>query len=312
MNISNNSKEKKLYSSKILYKAPNIYETYKRMKQNKNISFSELNTSRSSIEGINKIDYNISTKNNEKNFTFNNKNNLTDRNIQKNDKQKKVQIKPHLSYLGFLESKGFAFVSNEPRFKWQNTYNYNYPTGINTFQRTKKHFKINFDDYSKMEYEYKRQKKYIYSPSNDSSLNLTKRVLNTDENHNNNDEELIIKKNKKRKNVKKFLNVGGIMSLLKKTPLKQEFKGVKRIKRKNSYDLNLFGKDYAKFELPKTVKRHFKDKNVDNDIFGLHKFKSFDNIKPKENKSCSKYKKYIEINPVNWNIINYKNFYGKK
>ena len=53
MNISNNSKEKKLYSSKILYKAPNIYETYKRMKQNKNISFSELNTSRSSIEGIN-------------------------------------------------------------------------------------------------------------------------------------------------------------------------------------------------------------------------------------------------------------------
>ena len=58
MNISKNSKEKKLYYTKILYKATNIYETYKRMKQNKNISFSELNTSRSSIDGINKqIDY---------------------------------------------------------------------------------------------------------------------------------------------------------------------------------------------------------------------------------------------------------------
>ena len=312
MNISKNSKEKKLYSSKILYKAPNIYETYKRMKQNKNISFSELNTSRSSIDGINKqIDYNLTTKNNEKNFNFNNQINLTDRNIQNNKKTKNVQNKPHLSYLGFLESKGFAFVSNEPRFKWQNTNNYNYPTGINTFQRTKKHFKMNYDDYSKMEYEYKRQKKYVHSPSNDYSLNLTKRVLNTDEN-NKNDEELFVKKIKKKKNVKKFLNVGGIMSLLKKTPLKQEFKGVKRIKRNNSYDLNLFGKDYAKYELPKTNKKHFKDKNVDNDIFGLHKFKSFDNIKYKESKSFKKYKKYIEINPINWNIINYKNFYGKK
>ena len=146
MNISNNSKEKKLYSSKILYKAPNIYETYKRKKQNKNIFLSELNTSLSSIEVINRqIDYNIGTKNNKKNFNFN-----------KNE--------PHLSYVEFLESKGFAFVSNDQRFKLQNINNYNYPTGINTFQRKKKYFKINYNDYSKMEYEYKRQKNIFILP----------------------------------------------------------------------------------------------------------------------------------------------------
>jgi len=102
------------------------------------------------------------------------------------------------------------------------------------------------------------------------------------------------------------------MLLLNKTPLNQEFKGIKKIKRNNSYELNLFGKDYSKFELPKTDRKHFNDKKVDNIIFDLKKFKSLDNVKYKENKRYKKYKKYVEINPINWNIIKYKNFYGKK
>jgi len=52
-----------------------------------------------------------------------------------------------------------------------------------------------------MEYKYKRQKKYVYSPSNNNSLNLIKRVFNTDEN-NKNVEELIFKKIKKIKILK--------------------------------------------------------------------------------------------------------------
>ena len=84
--------------------------------------------------------------------------------MQNNEKQKKITNKPHLSYLRFLESKVFAFVSHDQRFKRQNINNYNYPTCINTFQRKKIHFKINYNDYSKMEYEYKRQNNIFILP----------------------------------------------------------------------------------------------------------------------------------------------------
>ena len=58
---------------------------------------------------------------------------------------------------------------------------------------------------------------------------------------------------------------------MKKTPLKEKIKGVKRIKKNNSYELNMFRNDYAKFEMPTNVKKHFIEKNIDNDIFGLKK-----------------------------------------
>ena len=60
-----------------------------------------------------------------------------------------------------MESKGFPFTSNEQRFKWQNNENHRFPTGINTFQKTKKHIHINYDN--EKVFDYKRGKKYIYS-----------------------------------------------------------------------------------------------------------------------------------------------------
>ena len=255
-----NNKEKQLYSLKILYKAPNIYETYKRMQQSKIISLSELNTSRTSLEGLTKR-----TKNNEQTYFINNYTyNPKDKNRSLEIKQEKkiIKNKPHLSHLEYLKDQGFPFVSNEERFKWQNTDNHNYPSGINTFYKGKRHIKISY--VPKMEYDYKRQKKYIFSPSNNYSFEKTKRVLNTDEKE---IDEIINKKKKTVKNYQKFVNVGGIIELMKKTPLKVNIKGVKRIKKNNSYDLNLFGKDYAKLEKPITARKYFRDKNADNDIF---------------------------------------------
>lgn len=313
--FSKKNKEKQLYSSKILYKAPNIYETYKRMIKNKNINLSELNTSRTSIDGLsNNINNNMTARNNEYKYNLFNRIDLKNKNIKSNEEmQKKIKKnKPHLSYLGFLESKGFSFHSNESRFKWQNTDNYNYPTGINTFQRTKKHVKINCD--SNMEYKYKRQKKFIFSISNDNSFEHTQRVLNTYTNNINDriDGDISLNKSKKKINFQKFVNVGGVAELLKKTPLKENIKGVKRIKRTKSYELNLFGNNYAKFEMPRKVKKHFIDKNIDNDIFGRKKHNSMDKTKSKGRKLFKKFKNYIDINPINWHLINYNNFYGKK
>ena len=282
---SRKNKEKQLYSSKILYKAPNIYETYKRMVKTKNIPICELNTSHSSIDGLSKrTDNNMTTRNSKPRYNLIN---LIDSNGKvkvHEEKEKKIKKnKLYLSYLGFLESKGFGFFSNEQRFKWQNTENYNYPTGINTFQRTKKHINISYG--SKKEYQYKRQKKYIISSSNDNSFEQTQRVININRNNKKDaDEYFPYKKIKKGINLQKFVNVGGIAELLKKTPIKEKIKGVKRIKKNNSYELNLFGNDYAKLEIPTNVKKHFIEKNIDNDIFGLKKFKSMDNKDYKERK----------------------------
>ena len=154
------NREKQLYSSKILYNAPNIYEAYKRMQLNKNISLSELNTSRSSLEFLSKrIKNNLTTKNNYQkiNFIYNINSKNINRSLEIKEGKKIIKNKPHFSYIRYLESKekGYPFVSNEQRFKWQNTDNYNYPTGINTFNKGKKHLKILYD--TKMEFNYKRQ-----------------------------------------------------------------------------------------------------------------------------------------------------------
>jgi hypothetical protein len=245
------------------------------MVKTKNIPISELNTSRSSIDGLSKrTDNNMTTRNSKPRYSLINFIDSNEKVKVHEEKEKKIKKnKLYLSYLGFLESKGFDFFSNEQRFKWQNTENYNYPTGINTFQRTKKHIYISYD--SKKEYQFKRQKKYIISSSNDNSFEQTQRVLNTNRNNKKDkkevNEDFLCGGSKKRINLQKFVNVGGIAELLKKTPLKEKIKGVKRIKKNNSYELNLFRNDYAKFEMPTNVKKHYIEKNIDNDIFGLKK-----------------------------------------
>ena len=289
---SGKNKEKQLYSSKILYKAPNIYETYKRMVKTKNIPLSEQNTSRSSLDGlsIGIENNNMTARNNERKYNLKNFIDSYEKKIDNNEKKNKniIKNKPYLSYLGLLESKGFTFFSNEQRFKWQNAYNFNYPTGINTFPKTKKHINAIYD--SKLEFKYKRQKKYILSASKYNSFEYTQRVLNTDRNSLKEKMEGNGYKKSKKINFQKFVNIGGIAELLKKTPIKEKMKGVKRIKKNNSYELNLFGNDYAKFEMPSKVKKHFTDKNIDGDIFGIKKYKSIDVRDYKERKICRKFK----------------------
>lgn len=299
------NREKQLYSSKILYNAPNIYETYKRMQLNKNISLSELNTSRSSLEFLSKrIKNNLTTKNNYQkiNFIYNINSKNINRSLEIKEGKKIIKNKPHFSYIRYLESKekGYPFVSNEQRFKWQNTDNYNYPTGINTFNKGKKHLKILYD--TKMEFNYKRQKKFVFSPSNNNSFEKTKRVLNIDKKE---IYGMLDKKKKKLRNYQKFVNVGGIIELMKKTPLKDNIKGVRRIKRNNSYELNLFGKDYGKFEKPTSFRKHFIDKNIEHDIFGIKKLNSLGNINYNRKDFCKKYNSHMNRNPINWHIIDF-------
>lgn len=299
----NKNKEKKMYYNKLLYKAPDCYETYKRMLKNQK-ALSDLSTSRTSLEGISDRG-NITTRHKLPKYNhYIHVDIIPESKIIKNKK-----IKINLPYLGYLDSKGYPFTSNEQRFKWQNTENYSYPTGINTFQKSKKHIKIKYNNQE--EFAYKRGKKFIFSESNDNSFNRTQRVINAEINEKTDDKNL--NKTRKKINLQKFLNVGGISNLIKNTPLKVPFKGVKRIKRKFSYELNLFGNDYPKFELPKTNKKHFLDKNHDNDIFNYKNNKSMDNIK--KDRFCFKKNNnnylltniiYRKINNVN----NYNNFYG--
>lgn len=267
----NQNKEKKIYYSKLLYKAPDCYETYKRMLKNQK-AISDLSTSRTSLEAINDIENNTIRYIPKNNRYINKETTIPE--SKKIIKNKKIKI--NLPYLGFLESKGFPFTSNEQRFKWQNNENHRFPTGINTFQKTKKHIHINYDN--EKVFDYKRGKKYIYSELNDNSFNKTQRVINPDIKDKIFDKDLL-KIKRKKINLKKFVNSGGINTLLKTTPLKIPFKGVKRFKRNFSYELNLFGNDYPIFELPKTTKKHFLDKNKDNDIFNYKINNSMDNIK---------------------------------
>lgn len=298
------NKEKQIYSSKLLYKAPNIHETYKRMLKSQKYCLSALDTSQS-FEGIvNQSDGNITDflTPRPRYIPINSNKNIQILKEEKKNNEINKANNYKLSYLGFLKSKGFPFKYDEQRFKWQNTH-------INSFQRTKKHFPINIE--SKEEFKYKRQKKKInLSTVNDNSFRKTSHDILNIEINNKNDKKIIEKKHKKgKKYFQKFLNIQnpkGLAGLIKKTPLKETFKGVKRIKRLNSYELNLFGKDYPKFEIPKTCKKHFIQGNDDNDIFDLRP-KSTNNIKNKERKTGKKYEvNGIDINPISWRILNHK------
>ena len=307
----NQYKEKQVYCSKLLNKAPDIYETYKRMVQKS--SFSNLNTSHASLETISKpIDNDVLKKNYKTKY---NPNNNTNNSKKKNFRNKNNEIiidKPHLSYLGFLKAKGYPFFYNEKRFQWQNLEGNNYPGAINTLPNPRK--KIKLKNCSQKEFKVKRAKKCVPSALNDMCFNRTRRVISAEANDQ--DGDYFSKRHKKNPNLKKyqkFLNAGegGMANLINKTPLKYNYRGIKIVKRCNSYDLNLFVKNYAKNQLPR-VRKHFVQKDDVREILNFNKSKSMDYFTTRENKSCRRFKNKIYINPINWRINNYCNFYGKK
>ena len=285
------NRKKQLYSSKIFSIAPEVYETYKKMQKSQSNLCSSLNTSQTSLETINRIPDNfaINKKNSSKYKPINNQ--------KSNKNNKNKNTKPHLSYIGFLKSKGYPVITNEKRFKWQNLEHNDYPTGTTVFHKIKRNYKNNN---CKEEYKFKKAKKCVPYEWSDMSLNKTKRVFNTDINDKNNDDIF----NKSQKSLK-FEKIDGLRSLIKKTPLKYDYKGIRILKKSNSLDLNLFIKDYAINDIPK-VRKHFAQKDKVKDIC-FNSNKSMDSIKI--GKCCKQFKKYIGVNPLNWRIFNYKNFY---
>ena len=277
---------KQLYSSKLLYQDGNIYEVYKRMTKNKKNSFSNQTTSQTSLETINRSKE---------------KHNINKRKIQKNNHKNinSVDInRPHLSYTQFLKSKGIPFGTMEKRFRWQDLGHTNYPTGMNTFKTTSKHYK-NYSNISKDEIKFKRQKKNTLFPWSDISLNTTKRVLLTNMGKDKDFNDYILKRHKKYYKNETDRIFGKAMNLrvmFLKTPLNYNYRGIKIVKKNKSCDLNLFREDYAKFELPK-VRKHFAhlDDHV-KDIIYFKNNKSMDDINYNRGNKGKKYNNNVNIN----------------
>lgn len=291
------SNYKKIYFSKLLFTDPKIYETYKKMKYTTKVAYSNQNTTHTSLETINsppKIEFIYKKNNNKINRNQNQKTKISKNNEIKKDK-------PYLSYLEFLKTKGYTF-NKEKRFIWQNLEEKSYPTGMNTFPKTSKFIKINnyfengFEGFYNKKFdivEKRRRKKHIFLSSNDISFNRTKRVLFTE--IDDKSTSYIERRHKKSSTIDKFYNniKGGMASLINKTPLNINNRGIKIVKRNNSSELNLFRNDYGQFELKK-VRKHFPPRL--NDIFGLRKNHSIDNLRRKR----GDYRK--AINPINWRI----------
>ena len=326
MDFHNQNKNKHLYSTKLSRAAPEIYETYQKMKYNQKISYSNQNTSQTSLETIKhpSDNYNYITKY----YIVQNNLNTINQNQSNNTKKSRIQRinadKPHLSYLGFIKQKGFPFAQ-EKRFKWQNLNEHNYPSAMITFPNISRHYKIKsyfqkgfkgfYDMKNKDIVEKKSHKKHIQLPSNDISFNRTRRVLDTSIDDKSTD--YFERRHKKCSSIDKysrFVNCGGgVAAIIRKTPWKINNRGIKIVRRNRSSDLNLFRDDYSqsldRIELSK-VRKHFIPK--DNDIFGLKKNKSMDYINTNFNGDTNKKQNNVEINYWNLKNNNYNNLNGKK
>ena len=324
MDFHNQNKNKQLYSTKLSTVAPDIYETYQKMKYNQKISYSNQNTLQTSIETIRypSDNYSYTTKY----YLVQNNLNTISQNQSNNTKKGRIHRinadKPHLSYLGFIKQKGLPFAQ-EKRFKWQNLNEHNYPSSMVTFPNISRHYKIKsyfqkgfkgfYDEKNKDIVEKRSHKKHIQLPSNDISFNRTRRVLDTSIDDKSTD--YFERRHKKYSSIDKYnryVNCGrGVAAIIRKTPWKIFNKGIKIVKRNRSTDLNLFRDDYSqsldKLEFSK-VKKHYAQK--DHDIFGLKKNKSMDYINL--NDDINKQKNNADINYINWKINNYNDLNGKK
>jgi hypothetical protein len=324
MDFHNQNKNKQLYSTKLSTAAPDIYETYQKMKYNQKISYSNQNTLQTSIETIRypSDNYSYITKY----YLVQNNLNTISQNQSNNTKKGRIHRinadKPHLSYLGFIKQKGLPFAQ-EKRFKWQNLNEHNYPSSMVTFPNISRHYKIKsyfqkgfkgfYDEKNKDIVEKRSHKKHIQLPSNDISFNRTRRVLDTSIDDKSTD--YFERRHKKYSSIDKYnryVNCGrGVAAIIRKTPWKIFHKGIKIVKRNRSTDLNLFRDDYSqsldRLEFSK-VKKHHAQK--DHDIFGLKKNKSMDYINL--NDDNNKQKNNADINYINWKINNYKDLNGKK
>jgi hypothetical protein len=324
MDFHNQNKNKQLYSTKLSTAAPDIYETYQKMKYNQKISYSNQNTLQTSIETIRypSDNYSYTTKY----YLVQNNLNTISQNRSNNTKKGRIHRinadKPHLSYLGFIKQKGLPFAQ-EKRFKWQNLNEHNYPSSMVIFPNISRHYKIKsyfqkgfkgfYDEKNKDIVEKRSHKKHIQLPSNDISFNRTRRVLDTSIDDKSTD--YFERRHKKYSSIDKYnryVNCGrGVAAIIRKTPWKIFNKGIKIVKRNRSTDLNLFRDDYSqsldRLEFSK-VKKHHAQK--DHDIFGLKKNKSMDYINL--NDDNNKQKNNADINYINWKINNYKDLNGKK
>jgi hypothetical protein len=324
MEFHNQNKNKQLYSTKLSTAAPDIYETYQKMKYNQKISNSNQNTLQTSIETIKypSDNYSYITKY----YLVQNNLNTINQNQFNNTKKNRIhrikEDKPHLSYLGFIKQKGLPFA-HEKRFKWQNLNEHNYPSAMINFPNISRHYKIKsyfqkgfkgfYDMKNKDIVERNSHRKHIQLPSNDISFNRTRRVLDTSIDDKSTD--YFERRHKKCSSIdkyNKYVNCGrGVAGIIRKTPWKINNRGIRIVKRNRSSDLNLFRDDYSQsFDRTRllTVRNRFTPK--DHDIFGVKKNKSMDYINFNDN--TNRQQKNVDFNYNNWKINNSNNLDRKK
>lgn len=281
MNSLTKYKEKLVYTSQLLFKAPSIYHTFKKMSKNPSTCSSNVNTAQTSIVALNQSsNYSTLSKNQAKHKPINRP--------KTNDKKFYIpKYNPKFSYMKYFKTKIVPFDSNEPRFKWQDLTKNNYPKCINNLNKIAKdyyhakcfYFQNGFKGfYSSTSKAFdlpiqKRQKKSVLSPLNNNTYDKTKRVIFPSSNNENND--YLNKRHKKPSSLKRYNsydNLGGLRNLYNKTPInKNKKEGIKIVKRDHSYDLNLFREDYGQIEYYRK-KRYFEIK--DSIVFGYNINKS--------------------------------------
>ena len=232
--------------------------------------------------------------------------------INKNKNKNSYQVKK-CSYTKFLELRNpknpIPLGNKEKRFKWQNLKdetNVIYPEIYKKPQ--KKLFKLKKDvifdtinnksEFTDITDRPKKRRLKIYISEQDydminfmqnTDIDTSRRVI--DPLYNKEKEKINRKKYFSRNKICYHKTNGGIKSLFDLTPIHTPIRGKKLFTKKNYHNLsiNLFDKNYGKFETPTHTKRHFSENKC-----------HYDNIKSQNlisdmNKSC-KYKKSKSIN----------------
>ena len=285
-NYNEIKKSKKQYSANLKNTEKNTYKLHEKLSSSLNHShisnISETTASKSII----------------------NKNNPT--NMEKIPvKEKNIYPLKKCSYLNFLELRkpknNFPLDNKEKRFKWQNLKDENivlYPElhkkphkkqfllketfgeGILDFINNKKEFD-NKPKIRRLRRCHSEQGKDMPSHIQNVDIDISRRVI--EPSYNKDIEKISKKKSFSQSNFFFHKTDGGFNSLFENTPIDIPIKGKKLFKNKSYQNINLFDKNFGKFEKPKNTKKlffenkcyfdHIKDEDLINDMNKCWKFK---------------------------------------
>ena len=214
------------------------------------------------------------------------------------------------SYLDFLELRKtkntYPFVNEEKRFKWQNLKDENiiiYPEIYKKPHKKQFLLKENFGEdifnNNKNEFDNKPRIKRLrrcYSEQGNDMVNhiqnididISRRVI--DPLFNKETEKISKKKSYSQSKLFFHRTNGGLKSLFELTPIDIPIIGKKLFKTKSYENINIFDANYAKYQMPKNIKKqffgnicyydHIKDENLISDMNKCWKYKKNKSVNP--------------------------------